>query len=82
MMVGQVTECLRESGWSTHKLLLIMYFPCLLVVVWQSVHVTSVRIVLVKSRLIWSVTYASGVSCRIIRGGMSMGSHRSRSHTT
>jgi hypothetical protein len=48
MMVGEVTECLRESGWSTHKLLLIMYFSCLLAVVWQSVHATSVRVVLVK----------------------------------
>ncbi|PAN09635.1 hypothetical protein PAHAL_2G038800 [Panicum hallii] len=82
MMVGEVTECLRESGWSTHKLLLIMYFPCLLAVVWQSVHVTSVKIVLVKSRLIWSVTSANFVSCRIMRGGTSMGSHRSRRHTT
>ncbi|PUZ67054.1 hypothetical protein GQ55_3G400500 [Panicum hallii var. hallii] len=59
-----------------------MYFPCLLAVVWQSVHVTSVRIVLVKSRLIWSITSASLVSCRIMRGGTSMGSHSSRRHTT
>jgi hypothetical protein len=72
MMVGEVTECLRESGWSTHKLLLIMYFHCLLVVVWQSVHITSVGIVIVKSRLIWSVTSASLVSCRIMRGGTSI----------
>jgi hypothetical protein len=72
MMVGEVTECLRESGWSTHKLLLIMYFYCLQAVVWQSVHITSVGIVVVKSRLIWSVTSASLVSCRIMRGGTSM----------